>query len=356
MRRVILHEIYAIIMFTMLTMHAWPQNTPTLKFVSAKLLPMDLASRDASFEGGTLIRTETGLHLFTTDTSRGLNTSLVYYHASSLEQEFTFVRQVACCSSARADGTDQRASLWAPMPCYDASIKTWRLFYVEYKSAPSNASGWFWNFHGQIVSAVSTADGPEGIGGPYKDVGIVLRPDSASQSWEGLQGTDSISPPYLLRDNLTWAAFYGSAQTQHAATRPHNLSWYTGLVTTSVLGDPFLRKTPSSLVDFNHGFSENPIVTYLPVKSSYIAVFDDLNAEAQGFGVSWSRDGLHWDTPAALVLVPGGARTPLAALPEPDGKTLSVFYTAYVRVQAAPGQPERYVLKERVIHGTFTMV
>lgn len=54
-----------------------------------------------------------------------------------------------------------------------------------------------------------------------------------SQSWEGLQGTDSISPPYLLKDNKTWAAFYGSAQTQNAAKMPHNMSWYNGIVTTT---------------------------------------------------------------------------------------------------------------------------
>ena len=307
-----------------------------------------------SFEGGTLVRNHAGLHLFTTDTSHGLNTSLVYYHALP-GKEFNYVRQLACCSSANADGRDQRASLWAPMPSWDARSNVWRLFYVQYKSAPSNASGWYWNYHGQIVAAVSTVAGfGAGIGGPYDDEQVVLTPGSDSQSWEGLQGTDSLSPPYLLPDNKTWAAFYGSAQTEHATARPHNMSWYNGLVTTSRLGDPFVRRTPSSLVNFNQGFSENPIVSYLASRKAYIAVFDALDAEANGFGVSWSSDGMNWDTPAALVAVPGGARTPLAALPEDDGKTLSVFYTAYVNVPV-PGSPGKTAVKERVFHGTFTL-
>jgi hypothetical protein len=242
------------------------------------------------------------------------------------------------------------------MPSWDSNQQRYRLFYVEYKAGPSNASGWYWNYHGQIVSAISTVAGQAGIGGPYKDLGVVLQPDVESQSWEGLQGTDSISPPYLLPDNKTWAAFYGSAQTQHAGTTPHNLSWYNGLVTTSQLGGEFVRQRPSSLVDFNGGFSENPIVTYLPAKGLYIAVFDALDAEWEGFGVSWSIDGLSWDTPAAIVRVPGGARTPLAAMLEPggSGSTMSVFYTAYTKVPV-PGSPGNTSVKERVFHGIFNM-
>ena len=59
----------------------------------------------------------------------------------------------------------------------------------------------------------------------YTDIGVVLQPGPASQAWEGLQGTDSISPPFLLPDNTTWAAFYGSAQTQKAGRSPHALGW-----------------------------------------------------------------------------------------------------------------------------------
>ena len=58
---------------------------------------------------------------------------------------------------------------------------------------------------------------------------VVIKPDASSQPWEGLQGADSISPPFLLPDNTcrTFAAFYGSAGS---------LGQRNGLVTASELG------------------------------------------------------------------------------------------------------------------------
>jgi hypothetical protein len=114
-------------------------------------------------------------------------------------------------------------------------------------------------------------------------VGTVLKSDAKSQSWEGLQGTDSISPPFLLRDNRTFAGFYGSAGS---------LGQRNGLVTVTELGGQFTRRLPSALVDFNtapqnhssgsgsggsnisDARSENPVVTYLERLGLYVAVFD----------------------------------------------------------------------------------
>ena len=318
-------------------------STPSLSFVSSSPLNMELPSAKTSFEGGTVIRDAKGLHLFTTDTSRGIvNTSLVYYFSPASEGgngTFRFVREVVCCSEGVLTG--HRASLWAPMPVFDQADDLWRLFYVQYSSSlpASNASGWFFNFDGQIASAVSTVKGRDGIGGPYAapvdgQPAVVLEPDAESQSWEGLQGTDSISPPFLLRDGKTWAAFYGSAQTEKIP-RPHGI-WWNGLVTTSKLGDRFVRRLPSAKVDLNGGGSENPVVTWLPQHRCYIALFDDLFAEARGFGLSSSADGLAWQTPAEVVAVPGGTRTPMASMLEDDG-SLTVFYTDY----GVGGGPER---------------
>ena len=86
-----------------------------------------------------------------------------------------------------------------------------------------------------------------------------------------MQGTDSLSPPFLLPDNATWAAFYGSAQTQRAGTSPHDLGWYNGLVTAGSLGGQWVRRLPTALVDLNGGFSENPIVCRLPEALVYRA-------------------------------------------------------------------------------------
>ena len=63
----------------------------------------------------------------------------------------------------------------------------------------------------------------------------------------------------------------------------------------------------------------------------------------QGFGISWSQDGLAW-SPAEVVDVGAqGARTPLRLLSEKDG-TISVFYTICPCGRAVP---------ERVWHATF---
>jgi hypothetical protein len=225
--------------------------------------------------------------------------------------------------------TDPRAALWAPMPSLDPRTQLWHLFYVAYRCAPDNSTGWRTNFDGTIWHALSTTPGAGGIGGPYRDTGIVLQPDAASQPWEGFQGTDSISPPFVL-PNGTWAAFYGSCHSE--ASPPSGYlpgRWNVGLATTSSLGSPFVRMpfgtvNPSPL---NGGYAENPVVTYVASQKMYIAVFDFLNREADGFGLAWSTDGVAWA--AELVPVPGGARTPLAAVLE-DGGMVSVFFTRIV--------------------------
>ena len=135
---------------------------------------------------------------------------------------------------------------------------------------------------------------------------------------------------------MTWAAWYGSAQTQKIP-RPHGI-WWNGLVTTSKLGQPFVRRLPSALVDLNGGGSENPVVAYLAKEKLYLALFDDLFREGEGFGMSYSVDGLTWATPAVNVSVPGGARTPMASLLSlSDPSKLSVFYTNY----GVAGGPEQ---------------
>lgn len=299
---------------------------PNLQYLDTRHLAIP---EGTLIEGGTLLRNKAGLHLFTTDKSNGVvNTSIVYYHTPDTSHPFQFVRQLICCSTVVCDGTDPRASLWAPMPSFDDADQLWHLFYVGYKSAPNNASGWYSNFDGRIYHAVSTTPGEAGIGGPYQDINVVLEPGQTSQAWEGLQGTDSISPPFRL-PNGSYAAWYGSAHTETVPPAPFKTpSWWNGLVTVEKLGDPFQRMLPDSRVDLNGGGSENPVVTYIPQYKLYIAVFDNLWAEAQGFGFTWSTDGVTW-AKAISVTVKGGARTPLAAFLEDDG-TLTVFYTTWV--------------------------
>ena len=64
------------------------------------------------------------------------------------------------------------------------------------------------NIHGKI-----NIKGPHGINGPYKDIDVIMKPDENSKPWEGLQGVDSLSNPYIAADGK-YCAFYGSALTQ----------------------------------------------------------------------------------------------------------------------------------------------
>ena len=50
-------------------------------------------------------------------------------------------------------------------------------------------------------------------------------------------------------------------------------------------------------------------------------------------------------TPAAVVAVPGGARTPMASMMEADG-TLTVYYTSWIKGPSG-------ALLERVFRGSF---
>ena len=123
-------------------------------------------------------------------------------------------------SSGEQNGINLKAAPWAPMPFYDEQAKLWNMYYVAYRSKakPGLNPGWYGNYDGRIVRAVSQTPGPNGLKGPWKDVEIALEPDweswkkNGSQPWEGLQGVDSMSPPFSVGDK--WLAFYGSCQTQ----------------------------------------------------------------------------------------------------------------------------------------------
>lgn len=188
------------------------------------------------------------------------------------------------------------------------------------------------NFDGQIYHAISTVAGPRGIAGPYHDLGVVLRPDNMSQSWEGLQGTDSISPPFVKPGSNPpqLLAFYGSCHAESPPPAPYNPGrWNVGLASLASINSSFLREPFSTInpVDFNHGYAENPIVTWAPKHQLLLAVFDSLNTESQGFGLAVSSDGLNWSA-EQLAPVPEGARTPLRLhfLDEAE-TTVLVFYT-----------------------------
>jgi len=287
------------------------------------------------FEGGSVVKSGGTYHLFTSEMvgdpfwvkmKLGYWTSTDRLHWKRLATLFE--------SSGEFAGKDPRAALWAPMPVYDGQEGRWNLFYVAYRSAANTEVKWLNNHDGTIWRAVSRVKGLRGIGGPYDDVGIILRPGPESQPWEGLQGTDSFFP---YRVGKMWYGFYGSANTEMKDKETLRGPWSVGLASAPSLAGPWKRLPNGNPLPIEKVFIENPIVTRLD-DGAYVAVYDTHPLNAIGY--TFSRDGVHWDSGQALIVQPKGkgrwaddVRTPLGLVPE-SGDTFTLFYTGYQNIRS----------------------
>src|SRR5699024_5504470 len=86
---------------------------------------------------------------------------------------------------------DRRSAIWSFMPIFNKKENRWHGFYVAYTVSKTIAAN---HSFGRIWHTVSEKKGIEGIGGPYKDSGIVIEPGLNSQLWEGRQGVQSFFP------------------------------------------------------------------------------------------------------------------------------------------------------------------
>ncbi len=234
-------------------------------------------------------------------------------------------------SSGEFQGKDPRASLWSPLPVWDDGEKRWNLFYVAYRSAPGDGKAFMTNHHGEIWRAVSTTPGQQGIGGPYKDLGVVMRPGPESESWEGLQGTDSFFP---YKVGGTWYALYGSAWSQ---TMPIK-HWLVGTASAPNLGGPWKRMPGINPSPIEKRFIENPIVEPVP-GGGWMCVYDTNPEDAIGY--AYSADGIHWNPGHELGIQPkhnvwsAEVRTPLGLIPEGNGE-YTIFYTGFEKTPDWP--------------------
>lgn len=287
------------------------------------------------FEGSRVVKVGNTYHLFTSEMVGNpfwVKMKLGYWTSPDRDHW----RRVSTLfeSSGEYEGKDPRAALWSPLPVYDDGEGRWNLFYVAYHSAPNTDTKWLNNHHGRIWRAVSKAKGIDGIGGPYEDVGIVMQPGPESDSWEGLQGTDSFFP---YRVGQRWHAFYGSANTEMKDKGTLRGPWSVGLAAAPKLAGPWKRLSEMNPLKIEPVFIENPIVTKLE-DGTYLAVYDCHTANAIGY--TYSADGIHWAPGQALVVQPKGkgrwaddVRTPLDLVPE-GGETFTVFYTGYQNVKS----------------------
>ena len=287
------------------------------------------------FEGGRVVKLNGTYHLFTSEMVGEPHwVKMRLAHWTSTDR-LNWKRQSNLAeSSGDYTGRDPRAALWSPLPVYDPKDGRWNLFYVAYQSAPDTAQRWLTNHEGRIWRAVSTVAGEDGIGGPYKDAEVILQRGADSDSWEGLQGTDSFFP-YRVGDG--WYALYGSAHTEKL---PISL-WQVGLARAPQLAGPWTRCTELNPLKVEKRFIENPIVTQL-ADGTFVAVYDTDAPNAVGY--TFSSDGIHWSDGKALVVQEGSGvwatevRTPLGLVPEGED-SFTLFYTA--NEKASGTRPDR---------------
>ena len=283
------------------------------------------------FEGGRVVKLKGTYHLFTSEMVGDPHwVKMKLAHWTS--QDRIHWKRIGTIAESSGDftGKDPRAALWSPLPVFDPKEARWNLFYVAYQAAPDTAERWLTNHEGRIWRAISIAPGENGIGGPYKDEGVILQRGKDSDPWEGLQGTDSFFP-YLVGNR--WYAFYGSAHTEKL---PISL-WQVGLATAPSLAGPWTRCTELNPLKVESRFIENPIVTRLS-NGTYAAVYDTDAPNAIGYTLS--NDGVHWSVGQHLVVQDEPhiwateVRTPLGLIDEGNGQ-FSLFYTANEKISGA---------------------
>jgi hypothetical protein len=292
------------------------------------------------FEGGRVIKQGGMYHLFTSEMvgdPHWVRMKLAHWTSRDGERW----KRVGTLRESSGDftGTDPRAALWSPLPVFDDDAGLWNLFYVAYQASPDTPKQWLTNHEGRIWRAVSQTPGKKGIGGPYKDVGIVLQRGNESDPWEGLQGTDSFFP---YKVGAGWYALYGSARTE---TLPITL-WQVGLAQAPKIGGPWKRCTELNPLAVEPTFIENPIVSRL-ADGSYIAVYDDHKPNSIGY--TFSGDGIHWSPGLQLTVQTGSGiwatevRTPLGLIDEGNGK-FTLFYSANEHVDGLHADANGIVL------------
>lgn len=283
------------------------------------------------FEGGRVVKLKGTYHLFTSEMVGDPHwVKMRLAHWTSQDRIHWSRLATLAESSGDFTGKDPRAALWSPLPVYDPKESRWNLFYVAYQAAPDTNQEWLTNHEGRIWRAVSLRRGEDGIDGPYKDTGVVLERGKNSDSWEGLQGTDSFFP---YQTKAGWYAFYGSAHTEKL---PISL-WQVGLAKSPDLTGPWTRCTGLNPLKVENRFIENPIVTKLS-DGTFIAVYDTDVPNAIGYTVS--SDGIYWSAGQHLVVQEGDdvwaneVRTPLGLIDEGKG-LFTLFYTANEKVTGA---------------------
>lgn len=308
------------------------------------------------FEGGRCVKIGDTYHAFPTE--RAGAEGVPAYHdrvktrighwtskdAIHWERQSTLYESSGTYALTEGDNpmNDRRSAIWSFMPVFSESANRWYGYYLAYTThkeiEPNHSFGRIWR-------AQSQQEGIDGIGGPYRDIGIIMEPGLDSQPWEGRQGVASFFP-YKTGDQ--WVAFYSGAYPFASwKDYPKNTGkgWYVGLAESDKLEGPWVRMdtTVNPLTSIHPWFVENPIVSRLP-NGLLIAVFDGgpdgwghhlPNMMAYSLsknGYDWS-EARYWPIETKVKKWWDIMRTPMCLIPEGDG----IYTIVYAAVN-----PERF--------------
>ncbi|WKL46182.1 hypothetical protein Q1W71_14575 [Flavobacterium pectinovorum] len=300
------------------------------------------------FEGGRVVKVGDTYHMFPTERAGEIGVDYYYDRVKTRIGHWTSKDAIHWTREStiyQASGTyaiteddnpinDRRAAIWSYMPVFNEKANKWYGYYLAYtvsKTIEPNHS------FGRIWRCESTIDGIDGIGGPYKDMGIIMEPGLDSEPWEGRQGVASFFP-YKVGDK--YFGFYSGAYPFNSwADYPKKTGkgWFVALAESKSLEGPWSRiKDGSNPIKSMHPFFvENPIVSQLP-NGLYIAVFD---GGPDGWGhhlpnmmaYSLSKDGKNWSEARYLPIETKVdkwwdiMRTPLCLIPEGNDEYTIVY-------------------------------
>ena len=263
------------------------------------------------FEGGRVVKVGDTYHMFPTERAGEIGVDYYYDRvktkighwtskdAINWKRESTIYQASGTYALTEDDNpmNDRRGAIWSYMPVFNKKANKWYGYYLAYtvhKEIQPNHS------FGRIWRCESTVEGINGIGGPYKDMGIIMEPGLDSQPWEGRQGVASFFP-YQVGEK--WFGFYSGAYPFETwADYPKNSGkgWFVALAESNSLEGPWTRlnKGLEPIKSIHPLFVENPIVSQLP-NGLYIAIFDG-GPDGWGhhlpnmMGYSLSKDGINW--------------------------------------------------------------
>ena len=324
------------------------------------------------FEGGRVVKVGAIYHMFPTERAGEKGVEMYYDRVKTKighwtskdaihwQRESTILQASGIYAITEDDNpmNDRRGAIWSYMPVFNEKANKWYGYYLAYtvhKEIQPNHS------FGRIWRCESTIPGMEGIGGPYKDTGIIIEPGLDSKPWEGRQGVASFFP-YKVGDK--YLGFYSGAYPFESwADYPKKTGkgWFVGLAESNSLEGPWKRMGDETnpIKSIHPFFVENPIVSQLP-NGMYIAIFDG-GPDGWGhhlpnmMGYSLSKDGYKWSAAYYLPIETKVnkwwdiMRTPLCLIPEGNDVYTIVYNAIDLKKRFHPTGMVRVKLNQEVM-------